>query len=99
MFVSIISGSTPLAGVPYGYSNLMTSRSLDAIGSVGGPRCCKRNSYLSILAAIDFVKEHFGIEMEKQKIACDFSAQDNQCLGGRCPFSKANRRTVKLELA
>lgn len=58
MFVSIISGSTPLAGEPFGLSNRMTAKSLDAIGSVGGPRCCKRDSYLSILSAIDFVKEH-----------------------------------------
>ena len=88
MFVSIISGSTPLAGEPFGLSNRMTSKALDTIGTVGGPRCCKRDSYLSILSAIDFVKEHFGIEMEKSKIVCEFSAQNNQCLGMRCPFSK-----------
>ena len=90
MFVSIISGSTPLAGEPFGLSNRMTAKSLDAIGSVGGPRCCKRDSYLSILSAIDFVKEHFGVEMEKSEIVCEFSAKNNQCLGKRCPFSKAN---------
>ena len=55
MLVSIISGSTPLAGEPFGLSNRMTAKSLDAVGSVGGPRCCKRDSYLSILSAIDFV--------------------------------------------
>ncbi|MCQ2415867.1 MAG: DUF5714 domain-containing protein, partial [Lachnospiraceae bacterium] len=60
------------------------------IGSVGGPRCCKRDSYLSILSAIDFVKEHFDIEMEKPEIVCGFSSKNNQCLGKRCPFSKAN---------
>ena len=90
MFVSIISGSTPLAGEPFGLSNRMTAKSLDAIGMVGGPRCCKRDSYLSILAAIDFVKEHFGVKMEKPEIVCEFSAKNNQCLGKRCPFSKAN---------
>lgn len=90
MLVSIISGSTPLAGEPFGLSNRMTAKSLDAIGSVGGPRCYKRDSYLSILSAIDFVKEHFGVEMEKSEIVCEFSAKNNQCLGKRCPFSKAN---------
>lgn len=90
MFVSIISGSTPLAGEPFGLSNRMTARSLEAIGSVGGPRCCKRDYFLSILSAIDFVKEHFSIQMEKPEIICEFSSQNNQCLGVRCPFSKAN---------
>ena len=91
MFVSIISGSTPLAGKPWGLSNLMTSRTLNAIGSIGGPRCCKRDSYLSILSAIEFVKEHFGIEMEKPEVVCEFSSKNNQCLGRACPFSKAGR--------
>ena len=90
MFVSIISKSTPLTVEPFGLSNLMTSKALEKIGTVGGPRCCKRDSFLSILAAIDFVQEHFGIEMERQKITCDYSGQNNQCIGLRCPFSKAN---------
>ncbi len=90
IFISIISGSTPLAGRSFGLSNRMTARALDAIGTIGGPRCCKRDSYLSILAAIDFAKEHFGVEMEKPEIVCSFSARNNQCLGKRCPFSRAN---------
>ncbi len=94
IFVSIISGSTPLARQPFGLSNRMTARSLEAIGSVGGPRCCKRDSYLSILSAIDFVKEHFGVEMEKPRIVCGFSSKNNQCLGKGCPFSKADHRSV-----
>lgn len=91
MFISIISKSTPLKNEPFGFSNLMTSAALEKIGEVGGPRCCKRDSYLSILAAVDFVKEHFQIDMEKPEIVCGFSAQNNQCIGKRCPFSKANR--------
>lgn len=87
IFISIVSGSTPLSGEPWGLSNRMTAKALEAIGAVGGPRCCKRDSFLSILAAVDFVKEHFGIEMEKPKIVCGHSAKNNQCLGARCPFS------------
>ena len=91
IFVSLISGATPLAVESFGLANRMTARSLDAIGTVGGPRCCKRDSYLSILAAVDFVKEYFGVGMERPEIVCGFSARNKQCLGKRCPFSKANR--------
>lgn len=90
MFVSIITGSTPLTNEQFGLANKMTSMALNAIGSIGGPRCCKRDSYLSVLQAIDFVKENLGIEMEKSKIICQFSPQNNQCIGKRCPFSKVN---------
>ena len=90
LFVSIISNSTPLAVETFGLSNLMTSKALEQIGMVGGPRCCKRDSFLSILAAIDFVKQHFQISMEKPEIVCGYSAQNNQCIGKRCPFARVN---------
>ncbi|MBR2789546.1 MAG: SAM-dependent methyltransferase [Eggerthellaceae bacterium] len=91
MFVAIISGSTPLAQEPFALSQKMTSAALGAIGEVGGPRCCKRDSYLAILTAIDFVKVHFGVELEKSEVVCTHAAQNNQCIGKRCPFAKANR--------
>ena len=91
MFVSIISGSTPLTVEPFALSHKMTARALAAIGEVGGPRCCKRDSFLSILSAVDFAAEHFGVQMEKPEIICQYSTQNNQCIGKRCPFSKADR--------
>lgn len=90
IFISIVTGSTPLQVEPFGMANRMTACSLNAIGTVGGPRCCKRDSYLSILQAVDFVKENLGIEMEAEDVLCGFSARNNQCIGKRCPFSKAN---------
>ncbi len=90
IFTAIISGSSPLSKEAWGLSNLMTSAVLGKIGAVGGPRCCKRDSYLSVLTATDFVKEHFGIEMEKRKVICSRSSKNNQCIGIRCPFSPIN---------
>ena len=86
MFVSIITKASPLTQESWGLSNLMTSKALGEIGRIGGPRCCKRDSYLAIISAIDFVKEHFGIEMEKNKAVCIHSDMNNQCIGSRCPF-------------
>ncbi len=90
MFVSILSKSTPLAREPWGLSQQMTAKALSAIGEIGGPRCCKRDSYLSVLAAVNFVRERFGVEMEKPEIVCAHSARNNECIGKRCPFSRAN---------
>ena len=94
MFVSIISKSTPLSAEPFALSHKMTAKSLEKIGETGGPRCCKRDSYLSILSAVDFVRDNFGVEMEQQEIVCTHAAQNNQCIGARCPFSKANHRNT-----
>lgn len=92
MFISIVSKSTPLSVEPFALSHQMTAKSLSAIGEIGGPRCCKRDSYLSILSAIDFVKEHFGVEMECPEIVCEYASQNNQCIGKRCPFNRVNHR-------
>ena len=88
MFVSIILKASPLTQESWGQTILMTSRALEAIGKIGGSRCCKRDSYLAILSAIDFVKEHFGIEMESREIVCIHSSKNSQCIGARCPFAK-----------
>lgn len=86
MFVSIVTGSTPLAGKEWGLSNKMTSRVLARLAEIGGPRCCKRNAYLAITEAIAFAEEHLGVSMQKDPIACIHSAQNNQCIGARCPY-------------
>ncbi len=85
-FVAIATDSTPLASEPWGLCNQMTAKALESIGKNGGPRCCKRDSYLSILAAIDFAAEHLGVQMEKSEPVCTRSHQNNQCIGKRCPF-------------
>ena len=85
-FVSIATGSTPLSTSSWGLGNRMTARALDSIGKNGGPRCCKRDSYLSILAAIDFTAEHLDVQMEQSAPMCTRSRHNNQCIGTRCPF-------------
>lgn len=93
MFVSIITRSNPLANEEWGLSNKMTAKSLEAIGKIGGPRCCKRDSFLAIKSAVEFVRENFGIEMEKSKITCDYSEKNNQCIKERCPFNPFNNKS------
>lgn len=86
IFISIITGSSPLSVRPFALSNKMTSLSLQAISKNGGPRCCKRDSFLSILAAVDFARDHFHIEMKKSVPVCSFSSHNSQCKGRKCPF-------------
>lgn len=88
IFVSIITGASPLAQESWGQSNLMTARSLQSIGTIGGPRCCKRNSYIAITEAVAFVRERFGVEMDLGEIKCVHIGKNNQCIGKRCPFCR-----------
>ncbi len=87
MFVSIITGATPLKNKEWAWSNEMTARSLQAIAACGGPRCCKRNSYIAVLQAVSFVQERLGIAMTPGNVVCQHAHLNNRCIGNRCPFS------------
>ena len=86
MYLSIITKATPLAKEAWGLSNQMTSRALGKIGEIGGPRCCKRDSYLAIIEAVQFTKERLGVSMELGNVDCSRSSMNSQCIQIRCPF-------------
>ena len=87
IFMSIVTRNTPFSTDTWRLCNLCTARALEQVALNGGPRCCKRDSYLSVLTAIDFVKENLGVEMEKPEVRCSRSQINEQCIGKKCPFS------------
>ena len=87
IFISAITGATPLSGKEWSLANTMTSKALGTVAAHGGPRCCKRNTYLSINQAIAFVAEEFHIAMEvPDHIDCAFSHRNKECKKDFCPF-------------
>lgn len=91
IFVSIVTGATPLTEESWGLANRMTAQSLNVISEIGGPRCCKRNGYLAVTEGVKFAKERLGVEMELSDIRCTRSSKNNQCIGKRCPFFTENQ--------
>ena len=91
--ISLLTGSSPLATESWGWCNDMTSRVLAHEARIGGPRCCKRNSNIAVLEAVEFISEKFGLELEKpEKIVCEWFGQNNQCIRERCPFHPVNEK-------
>lgn len=85
--MSLITNATPLSRREWKLSNLMTAKGLLAISSHGGPRCCKRNTLLAIVEAMNFMKEHFGIKVPvDENLRCEFSPLNRECLKTECPF-------------
>lgn len=89
IFMSVVTRNTPLSTDSWRLCNLLTARALEQVALNGGPRCCKRDSYLSVLTAVDFVKEHLGVAMRRAEVTCSRSEINNQCIGQKCPFSPA----------
>ena len=88
MFMSILTKATPLTGKSWRMSNEMTAKAFEEIAKLGGPRCCKRNSFTAVKVAAEYVRENMGIVMElPEKILCDFSAENKQCLKKHCPYN------------
>jgi len=87
IFISLITGSTPLKVEEWKQSNTMTSRSLKIIAEHGGPRCCKRVTYLAIKEAVKFLKENFNINMNiNEEYKCEFNELNKECLMNNCPY-------------
>jgi len=87
IFISLITNSTPLSTYEWRLCNLMTSKSLFTIANHGGPRCCKRNTFLAIIETVNFLKENFGIAMKiNENIKCEFKDLNKECLKQNCPF-------------
>ena len=88
MFMSIVTKATPLTGRSWGQSNAMTARVLSAIAALGGPRCCKRNSFTAALTAAKVAEEELGVKMElPEKVTCTFFEENEQCLRRACPYN------------
>jgi hypothetical protein len=92
IFVSLLTGATPLSGREWKLSNLITSQCLKEIAEHGGPRCCKRDTFLAIINAIDFIKEYFDTDMAINRgIKCQFSTFNRECRKEQCPFFNQGR--------
>lgn len=85
--LSIIHETGPLSNDDYYKEHMeFTSLVLSRMSKIGGPRCCKRNAFISISLGVKFIKEKYSIVMEQEVIKCDFNNNNRQCIKSRCPF-------------
>ena len=87
IFMSLATGSTPLSTDGWRQSNLITAEALRSVALHGGPRCCKRDTFISLGEAIDFIEKELGVSLEKEdRIRCGFSHLNKQCLHEECQY-------------
>jgi len=87
IFISLITDSTPLSEETWGLANQMTAESLRCIGALGGPRCCKRDTFMAIKTANRFVRQKFQVSLNvPDTITCEFNEFNQECLEEKCPF-------------
>lgn len=92
IFISLITDSTPTSQETWGQANLMTAESLRCIGTLGGPRCCKRDTFMALKTAGKFLRQNFNTRLDiPDTITCDFTDLNQECIEEKCPFHKKEK--------
>ena len=88
---SILDGTGPLSN-DNNYADHMefTSKVINNMSKIGGPRCCKRNAFISIYEGIIYANQKYHLNLPHTKIICDFSSLNGQCIKERYPFNLPN---------
>lgn len=85
-FLSIITRTTPYSEESWAEANRATAECLLRMADIGGPRCCKRNSYIAIEVGSVLAGRH-GCRMPAHpSIVCGRSPDNADCIKGRCPY-------------
>jgi hypothetical protein len=91
IFISIITGATPLSREEWQLTNLCTAEALREIAIHGGPRCCKRNLFLAVRSAVGFIRNHMDVTLPiAPEIRCEFFPLNTECRMTDCPFYPEN---------
>ncbi len=86
IFISVITGATPLSEEVWSLANRATAEALLDVAEQGGPRCCKRDSFTAIKKATQFLKTHFQIELPENELICEFHTRNKQCKFDDCIY-------------
>ena len=87
--LSIIDGTGPLSSdESWGNHMHFTSAALEKLANTGGPRCCKRDTFLAFGEVVEYVNTHYDVTLEMNEIKCTYSMQNEQCIRQKCPFYK-----------
>ena len=91
IFGSIALSATPHSEEEWGVLQLAVGNGLIRMGEIGGPRCCKRNTFLALEQGVIFAKERLGSFLVwPEKAVCRNSHRNAECLRARCPFDPAH---------
>jgi hypothetical protein len=67
-------------------SNSIIAQSLKRIAESQGPRCCKRDTYISLESAAEFLLTKYNINLSLSEGKCSFSLRNNSCGREDCEF-------------
>ena len=87
IFYSIITKATPLSTTTWADSHHVTADVLKEMAIHGGPRCCKRDSFLAISKVVEILNEKgmWSVTVDNDWV-CNYHKKNKQCLEHACRF-------------
>ena len=58
---------------------ILTARCIKTIAELNLPRCCKRDTYITIQETTKFLKENFELDLPESSAKCTFSLRNKSC--------------------
>ena len=85
--LAIIDGTGPLSNDgTWGEHMSYIANAINELGSINGPRCCKRDAMIAFKHGIDYINSHYEVRLEYERQVCEFTDWNQQCIKERCPF-------------
>lgn len=85
--LSIIDKTGPLSNDgSWGSHMEFTSKALENLSKVNGPRCCKRDAMIAFKNGIEHINRHYDVKLVSEEVKCEYSSLNAQCIGNRCPY-------------
>jgi hypothetical protein len=91
---ALLDNTGPLSSdVSYSSHMVFSSKVIKRMSEIGGPRCCKRNAFISLSEAVEYANDHYSLDLENDKIECEFTKLNKECIKERCPFYSIKNKT------
>lgn len=85
--LAIIDGTGPLSNDgTWGNHMQFTSDAIGELGKINGPRCCKRDAMIAYKNGIEYVNNHYDVNLVYEHMKCEYSNLNEQCIKERCPY-------------
>ena len=86
---SLLDNTGPLSNdINYSKHMKYTSSVINKMSEIGGPRCCKRNAFISLMEGVKYSNMNYGTNIKIDKVKCEFTSFNKDCIKDRCPFHK-----------
>ena len=87
IFISILTDTAPTSAATWAIGNRATGTALINMAEYGGPRCCKRCSYIGLLTAVKQAAKELDLQLTASQPICHYYENNQaECLKERCPF-------------